>query len=79
MKSVEVSDGFPIRHVGLQWVSDQACRSPMGLQLGMSVSNRTCRSPIENVEVSGWGISVSDGFLMGRFGLRWVSDGACWF
>ena len=31
--------GSPMRHVGLQWVSNQACRSPMGLW-------STCRSLI---------------------------------
>ena len=60
-----VFDGSPqacwslMGHVGLEWFSDLACRSPMehvGLQSGMSVSNGACRSPIRLV------------------GLRWISD-----
>ena len=57
---MSVSNGSPIRHVdlllasdeacwGLRWVSNQACRSPMGhvgLRWGMSVSDGACRSPM---------------------------------
>ena len=28
----EACRGFPMRHVGLRWVSNLACRSPMGLR-----------------------------------------------
>ena len=31
IKHVELSDWSLIRHVGLRWVSDQSCLSPMGL------------------------------------------------
>ena len=36
MKHVEVSDGAPIRFVGLRWVLDGP---PIGLRPGMSVSD----------------------------------------
>ena len=59
-KHVKVSDGSPIRHVGLQC---SISRSPMGLWSGMSVSeeacqglqwvsNQACRSPMKHVKVS---------------------------
>ena len=43
---MSVSDGFQIRHIGLRWVSVQACRSPMGLRSGMLDSDG---SPIRHV------------------------------
>ena len=50
--SRSVSDGSPIRHVGLQWVSYQAFGSPVrhvGLRSGMSVSDQACRFLIRHV------------------------------
>ena len=59
-----IFDGSPIRHVNLQWVYDEAYRSPMmlvSLLWCLSVSDEVCRSPKRH-----W-ISM---------GLRWVSDRA---
>ena len=52
-----------ITHVNLRWVSDQPCRSPMGLQLSLSSSPMGLRS----------GMPVSDGSPIWYVGLRWVS------
>ena len=68
-----ISDGSPIRHVGLQrgmLVFNGAFRSPMGhvgLQWGMSVSDGAYQFPMKLVE-------VSDGSPIRHVGLRWVSD-----
>ena len=76
--SDEVSNESPIRHVGLQWVSDQACRSPMGLRSGMLVSDEARRSQIGLRS----GMSVSDGSPIRHVGLvgfrsgMLVSDGS---
>ena len=49
--------GSPISHVGLRWVSDQSCRSPMGLQSGILVSKspKGLRSvmPVSNASLIG--------------------------
>ena len=66
LPSMLVSDGSPIRYVGLRWamlvsegspmnhfqVSDQVCRSLIGFQSGMSVSNQVCLSPMDLRQVS---------------------------
>ena len=57
---------------GLQWVSNQACRSPVVFQSGMSVSDQACRglcwsmsrSPIRHHEV----------YDVSLIGFGWVSD-----
>ena len=57
-----ISYESPIKHVGLQWVSDLACCFPMrhvGLRWSMSVFNESCRSSMMFV------------------GLQWVSDHTC--
>ena len=66
----------PMRIVGLQWgmsvsneacLSNEACRSPMGLWWGMSVFDHACRSPM--------GIQSDMSFSTGsQICLRWVSD-----
>ena len=75
---------LPMGYVGLRWVSDQACRSPMK---HVEVSNG---SPIRHYSVR-WGMSVTDracptlmGLRSGMSfsdvacrGLRWVSNQAC--
>ena len=66
-------DGSLMRHVGLRWVSDEACRSLMGLRWGMSVSDEACRSPMRHVRLR-WGMSVYDGSPIRQVGLWWVSD-----
>ena len=38
---ISVSNGSPNRHIGFQWVSEQAYWFPMGLRTGISVSNRS--------------------------------------
>ena len=66
-----------IRHVGLWWVFDYECRSPMCLQLsmyvglwsGMSVSGQTCWSSMGCRS----GMSVSDGHV----GFSWISNEVC--
>ena len=58
------------RHVGLRWVSDQACRSPMGhgRHVGLRcVSDQACRSPMGHV-ILRWSMSRSP------MGLLQVSD-----
>ena len=49
---MSVSNGSPMRHVGLQCVSAEECWSPMrqvSLRWGVSVSNEVCRSPMRCV------------------------------
>ena len=63
-------------HVGLRLVSDQACRSPISLQSGVSFSDGAYRSPMEHFGLR-CGMSFSDGACrspMGHVGIRWVSD-----
>ena len=70
---IRISHGSPMRNVGVRWVSDEACLSPMGYRAGFLVSNG---SPIRLVGFR-WGILVFDGSTMRHVGLRWVSDEAC--
>ena len=61
-----VFNGSPIWHVGLRWVSNQACWSPMK---HVEVSDQAIRSLIKNIE-------VTDGSPIRHVGLRWVFDGS---
>ena len=60
---IEVSHGSPIRCVGLRWVSNQACWSPMGLWSSMLVYDG---SPMRHVGL--WWV-----FDRSWMGLRWIS------
>ena len=60
-----VSSGSPIRHVGLQWVSDQACWFTRGLRLGSSASDGFL---VMHIGLSGYTQTC----------LKWVSNQACW-
>ena len=46
---MSVSSGSPIRHVGLQWVFDEACRSKMK---HVEVSDQACWSLMKHFVVS---------------------------
>ena len=67
---MSVSNGefqLPLGHVGLRWVSAQACQSPIK---HVEVSNG---SLIRHAGVR-WGMLVSDGSPMGHVGFRWVTN-----
>ena len=72
-----VKDGSPMRHIGLQWVSDETCRSIMGLRLGMSVSDGSQIAGMLVSDEARWspmglqsGMLVSDQACRSRMGLR---------
>ena len=62
---------FPMEYVGLQWVSDQACRSPMGLRSDLSVSDGT---PARHVGLR-WVSGKTCQSLMGLRSDITISDG----